>query len=243
MTFMRGHFSLLVLLPLLPSLALAQQPTTPVTTPPGQDPVLRVGGSVSAPTIAFKVDPQYSDEARKARVEGRIVMQAVVYKDGSVQIIRVVRGVGFGLDEKAVEALRHWTFNPAMQAGVPVTVALNIETNFNLLGKWNPNEAPVETPAVDATSGKLLPGQYAYVSCADSAQTDLPFVSTSAAGPEKVRCGARVIFVRFDRDSGNAQVQLDDPFTDATAGGEGYLSGIFVSGILKIKNVAEDYPG
>jgi len=94
--------------------------------------VFRVGGGVSAPTIIKKVDPQYSEEARKARYQGTVVLEAIVQKDGSVQIVRVVRSLGFGLDEKAIEALRQWRFSPAKQNGVPVPVALNIEVNFNL---------------------------------------------------------------------------------------------------------------
>jgi len=94
--------------------------------------VLRVGGGVSAPTVIYKVEPQYSEEARKARYQGTVVLEAIVQKDGTVQIVRVVRSLGFGLDEKAIEALRQWKFNPAKQNGVAVPVALNIEVNFNL---------------------------------------------------------------------------------------------------------------
>jgi len=94
--------------------------------------VLRVGGGVSAPSIIHKADPQYSEEARKARYQGTVVLEAIVLKDGTVQIVRVVKSLGFGLDEKAIEALRQWKFSPARQNGVPVPVALNIEVNFNL---------------------------------------------------------------------------------------------------------------
>src|SRR5215831_531489 len=117
---MKLTMSALLLLVLLPHAAISQQTA-------GEDPILRVGGSVIAPTIAFKVDPQYSDQARKAGIQGTVVMQAVIEKDGSVQILRIIRGIGFGLDENAVEALRQWRFRPATRDGVPVRVALNIE--------------------------------------------------------------------------------------------------------------------
>jgi TonB family protein len=94
--------------------------------------VFRVGGGVSAPTVIYKVEPQYSEEARKARYQGTVILEAIVQKDGTVQIVRVVRSLGFGLDEKAIEALRQWKFQPAKQNGVAVPVALNIEVNFNL---------------------------------------------------------------------------------------------------------------
>ncbi len=94
--------------------------------------VFRVGGDVSAPTLIRKVDPKYSDEARRARIQGPVVLEAIVQRDGTVQVLRVVRSLGKGLDEKAVEALSQWRFNPAKQNGVAVPVALNIEVNFNL---------------------------------------------------------------------------------------------------------------
>jgi TonB family protein len=92
----------------------------------------RVGGGVSAPTIIRRVEPQYSEEARKARYQGMVVLEAIVRKDGTVQIVRVVRSLGFGLDESAIKALQQWQFRPAMMNGEPVNVTLNIEVNFNL---------------------------------------------------------------------------------------------------------------
>jgi periplasmic protein TonB len=94
--------------------------------------VFRVGGGVSAPSVLSRIEPQYSEEARKARYQGTVVLEAIVRKDGTVDILRVVRSLGFGLDENAIEALKKWRFRPGLRAGVPVDVALNIEVNFNL---------------------------------------------------------------------------------------------------------------
>jgi TonB family protein len=94
--------------------------------------IFRVGGGVSAPTIIHRVEPQYSEEARRARYQGMVVLEAIVRKDGTVQIVRVVRSLGFGLDESAAKALQQWRFRPAMMNGEPVSVTLNIEVNFNL---------------------------------------------------------------------------------------------------------------
>jgi protein TonB len=94
--------------------------------------VFRVGGGVSPPTVVSRVEPQYSEEARKARYQGTVVLEAIVRRDGTVDILRVVRSLGFGLDENAIQALKQWHFRPGMRAGVPVDVALNIEVNFNL---------------------------------------------------------------------------------------------------------------
>ena len=87
---------------------------------------------MTPPTVLFKIDPIYSEEARKAQYQGTVVLEAIVRKDGSVEIIRVVRSLGLGLDESAMKALREWKFRPAMRQGVPVDVAMNIEVNFTL---------------------------------------------------------------------------------------------------------------
>jgi len=92
----------------------------------------RVGGGVSAPTIVSRVEPQYSEEARKARYQGTVVLEAIVRRDGTVDIVRVVRSLGFGLDENAIRALKQWRFRPGMMNGQPVDISLNIEVNFNL---------------------------------------------------------------------------------------------------------------
>ncbi len=94
--------------------------------------VFDVGGGVSPPTVVYRRDPIYSEDARKAQYEGTVVLEAIVRKDGSVEILRVVRGLGLGLDENAMEALSEWRFSPATRQGVPVDVAVNIEINFTL---------------------------------------------------------------------------------------------------------------
>jgi TonB family protein len=94
--------------------------------------VFRVGGGVSAPSIVYRVEPTYSEEARKAKYQGVVVLSAIVRKDGTIEILKVVRGLGLGLDENAIQALKQWRFRPGMKNGVPVDVALNIEVNFSL---------------------------------------------------------------------------------------------------------------
>jgi periplasmic protein TonB len=94
--------------------------------------VFRVGGGVNPPTVVSRVEPQYSEEARKARYQGTVVLEAIVRRDGTVDIQRVVRSLGFGLDENAIQALKQWRFKPGTRNGVAVDVSLNIEVNFNL---------------------------------------------------------------------------------------------------------------
>ncbi len=95
--------------------------------------VFRVGGGVSAPVVLYKVDPEYSEEARKAKYSGTVVLQLVVDSSGKAQNIHVVRSLGLGLDEKAIEAVNKWKFRPGYKGGQPVAVQATIEVNFRLL--------------------------------------------------------------------------------------------------------------
>ena len=94
--------------------------------------VFRVGGGVSAPKQIYAPDPDYSEEARKAKYQGVCVLYVVIGPDGKPRDIRVARTLGLGLDEKAMEAVKTWRFEPAMKDGKPVAVAVNIEVTFHL---------------------------------------------------------------------------------------------------------------
>jgi len=93
----------------------------------------RVGGGVSQPSVLYKVDPEYSEEARKAKYSGTVLIQLVVDPDGKARNIKVVRSLGLGLDEKAMEAVAKWKFKPGVKNGSPVPVIATIEVNFRLL--------------------------------------------------------------------------------------------------------------
>jgi len=92
----------------------------------------RVGGGVSAPRVLYQPDPEYSEEARKAKYQGTVILWVVVGPDGRTKDIKVQRSLGLGLDEKAIEAVRNWKFEPARKDGQPVAVQINIEVNFRL---------------------------------------------------------------------------------------------------------------
>lgn len=94
--------------------------------------IYRVGGGVSAPRAIFAPDPEYSEEARKAKYQGTVVLFVVVGADGRPRDIRIQRSLGLGLDEKAIEAVRTWKFEPAKKDGQAVAVQVNIEVNFRL---------------------------------------------------------------------------------------------------------------
>lgn len=94
--------------------------------------IFHVGGDVSAPTLIYSVDPNYTEEARRAKYQGVCLVQIVVNAQGNVQRTRVLRALGMGLDKKAVQAVRQYRFTPAMRNGKPVQVAVNIEVNFRI---------------------------------------------------------------------------------------------------------------
>jgi len=94
--------------------------------------VFRVGGGVSAPRPLYSPDPEYSEEARKAKFQGTCMLWLVVGPDGRPRDVKVTRSVGLGLDEKAIEAVRQWKFEPALKDGKPVAVEVNVEVSFHL---------------------------------------------------------------------------------------------------------------
>jgi len=93
----------------------------------------KIGNGVSAPAVLIKVEPGYSEEARQAKVQGTVLLSLVVDETGNPRDIRVVRPLGLGLDEKAVEAVAKWRFRPGLKDNQPVPVAAYVEVNFRLL--------------------------------------------------------------------------------------------------------------
>jgi protein TonB len=93
---------------------------------------MHVGGSVRPPTVLIQPDPEYSEEARKAKFSGNVEVYVIVDAKGNPTHVRVVRGVGMGLDEKAAEAVRQYKFKPATQDGKPVAVDMYVEVNFQI---------------------------------------------------------------------------------------------------------------
>ncbi len=95
--------------------------------------VYRIGGQVTAPLVVSKAEPEYTADARIAKYQGTSLLSVEIDADGSPRDIRVVRPLGFGLDEKAIEAVTKWRFRPATKDGQPVKVMAQIEVNFRLL--------------------------------------------------------------------------------------------------------------
>jgi len=95
--------------------------------------VFRVGAGVSAPQLVAKVEPEYTEEARAAKLQGTVVVSVEIGPDGIAHSPQIIRTLGLGLDENAITAINQWRFKPGMKDGAAVTVAATIEVNFRLM--------------------------------------------------------------------------------------------------------------
>lgn len=98
--------------------------------PSGIFPAGRKG--VTVPQVIYNPEPSFSDEARKAKAQGMVLLLLVVGKDGHTYDIRVGQSLGMGLDEKAIEAVSHWRFRPATFNGQPVATQIAVQVDFHL---------------------------------------------------------------------------------------------------------------
>ena len=94
--------------------------------------IFDVGGGVTAPRPVYDPDPEYSEEARRAKYQGSVLLEAVISPDGRPRDLQILRSLGMGLDQKALEAVNRWRFEPASKDGHPVAVRVQIEVAFRL---------------------------------------------------------------------------------------------------------------
>jgi periplasmic protein TonB len=92
----------------------------------------RPGSGISPPRLLHEVKPDYTEEARRQGLEGEVVMEIVVRQSGSVGEVKVLHGMGSGLDQRAIEAVRQWRFSPANRFGQPVDVIVEVSVEFRL---------------------------------------------------------------------------------------------------------------
>ena len=90
------------------------------------------GAGIEPPSLLREVKASYTDEARRQRIQGDVDLEIVVRRDGSVGDVRVLRGLGAGLNEKAVAAVRQWRFSPARRHGAAVDVVVTVSVEFKL---------------------------------------------------------------------------------------------------------------
>jgi len=137
------------LLPLAALSVLGQEPVSPppavvgsgAQNPAADGPVspAHIGGPVVAPKVIYKVDPKYSEEARREKFSGTVRVYMWVDKNGNPSHVKVIQPVGHDLDEKAVEAVRQYKFQPATLNGDPVVVDLYIDVSFRIFDNHSPS--------------------------------------------------------------------------------------------------------
>ncbi len=98
----------------------------------GPEGPIMVGGDVLPPEKTFWPQPQYTEIARKARIQGVVIVQAIIDKEGDVTNVKVLKGLPMGLDQAAIDAVKKWKFKPATLNGKPVAVFYNLTVNFRL---------------------------------------------------------------------------------------------------------------
>lgn len=94
-----------------------------------------MGLGVIAPRLLKSPSPDYADEAKRAGIQGTVMLELVITEKGLPSAIRVLSPLGYGLDEKAVDAVKKWRFEPGTLKGEPVPVLANVEVNFHLLNR------------------------------------------------------------------------------------------------------------
>lgn len=128
-----------MLAPLRPALLLAaflSQTTPPPSAPAPSDAAVEkaqiANGSLHPPVLVSQVNPDYSEQARKKKIRGDVQMSLIIDTAGVPQDVTVIHGLGGGLDEKAVEAVKQYRFRPATRDGHPVPMKLHINVNFQI---------------------------------------------------------------------------------------------------------------
>ena len=124
----RGEETTLRVTP-LPTASQATAQLTPAVTVNG---VYQPGPGVTSPVPTYRPEPQYSEQARAAKWQGAVLVSVVIDATGTPTNIKVVRPLGLGLDEQAIEAVHQWKFQPGTKEGVPVPVQAQIEVAFRL---------------------------------------------------------------------------------------------------------------
>jgi TonB family protein len=122
----------------------------------------KIGQGVTPPRVIYQPEPEFSEQARAAKYQGTCVLKLIVGADGLPRDIKVTNPIGMGLDEKAVEAVQKWRFNPALKDGEPVSVEIAVEVDFHLFLKTDAQIAELmrAANAGDAKSQLELANKY-----------------------------------------------------------------------------------
>jgi protein TonB len=107
-------------------------PPPPPPAPPARRDPVRVGGQIKEPQLVQRVEPVYHPLAVRANIQGTVILEAIIDKEGRVADVRVLRSVHRMLDEAAIEAVRQWRYVPLVLNGVPERFVLTVVLTFNL---------------------------------------------------------------------------------------------------------------
>jgi TonB family protein len=153
--------------------AIAQEPSHEGTQDhPVPETVFKIGKGVSPPRLIHHREPDFSEEARAAHYQGTCVLWLVVGEDGKPRNIRVTSSLGKGLDEKAIEAVSDWRFEPARKDGEPVAVEIAVEVDFRLYGKGDVKIAELTRKAAEGDAKAELELATAYFKGVDVGKND-----------------------------------------------------------------------
>ena len=136
----------------------------------GPDQIYRPGSGVTMPRLLKDVKPEYTDDARRAKIQGNVMLECVVLPDGTPSRIRVVRTLDAGLDQSAIKALGQWRFAPGTKDGVAVPVVIQAEMTFSLGG---PTRIPVGT-AITVVSRTEADGSHTFFDIVEERFRRLP---------------------------------------------------------------------
>jgi protein TonB len=92
----------------------------------------RPGSGITPPSLLREVRPDYTEDGRRRNIEGDVVLEIVVRRDGTVGDVKLLQGLGAGLDQRAIDAVRQWRFSPARRLGAPVDVIVEVAVEFKL---------------------------------------------------------------------------------------------------------------
>jgi len=139
---------MVALLPLLAAIGMAEAPR-----------VYTIEDGATAPRVIDRTAPEYTEQARLARLNGTVVVKLIVEPDGTLRDVHVSKAIGLGLDEKAVEAVKCWQFAPGSVDGKPVAVLTTVPVNFQLLAgrsDWRTTGAAFDGPEVTLENAQFV---------------------------------------------------------------------------------------
>lgn len=96
------------------------------------DTPLHLGAGITKPIKIHAPQPPYTEAARQGRIQGAVILQAIIESDGTVSEVEIIKGLPFGLDESTIETVKQWKYKPAMKGNEPVPVYMNLVINFSL---------------------------------------------------------------------------------------------------------------